>query len=151
MKISRRILLAAIPLAGCKTGPTTSQIATDVNLIASGLQPVAAALSTAPNVSADVVAKVQSYLSIIQADAAKIAAATANPPADVVQEVVQTVQAFASIASTIPALAPYAVIIQAAVALLPVILASAGLKVSGAAPSMPPTQARAVLSLSAHQ
>lgn len=151
MKMTRRVLLAALPLAACQTGVTTSQVATDVNLIASGLQPVAAALATSPNIPANVVAKAQSYLSIIQADAAKIAAATANPPADVVQEVVQAVQAFASIASTIPALAPYAVVIQAAVALLPVILASAGIKVSGAAPSMGPTQARAVLSLSARQ
>ncbi len=156
--MNRRTLLVAastlIPaglLAACQNGkaPSASQVATDVNLIATAMGPVVAALATTPNVSPALVTKAQGYLAIIQADAAKIAAATLNPPAGTVQEIVQVVQALAGIVGSIPALAPYAVVIQAAVALAPVMLAAVGVQVTGAAPSMTPTQARAILAISA--
>ena len=150
--MNRRTLLASaaalIPagiLAACGQNLTISQVAADINLEAQGLAPVVAALAAVPNIPAVTVAKAQALFAVIQADAKAFATSVANPPAGTVQEVEQAVQALAAIAAAIPALAPYAVVIQAAVALLPVMLASVGVPVVGSAPKMSATQARAVL------
>ena len=142
------LLPLSAALVACNKPVTTTQIASDVQLIASGLQPVVNALVNAPNVSASVIAQVQGYLATIKADAAQIAASTATPAVGTVQQIVQAVQALAGIAGSIPALAPYAMAIQAAVALLPVLLADVGVVTSGAKPSMTPMQARAILAAS---
>ena len=150
--MNRRIFLAttaamvpAIMVAACGQKLTISQVAQDISLEAQGLAPMVAALAAAPNIPAATVAKAQALFAVIQADAKAFAASVANPPAGTVQEVEQAVQGLAAIAATIPALAPYAVVIQAAVALLPVMLASVGVPVVGAAPKMGAAQARAVL------
>ena len=147
--MNRRTLLATaaalIPLAACGTKLTISRVAADINLEAQGLATVVAALAAVPNIPAATIVKAQSLFAVIQADAKAFAASVANPPAGTVQEVEQAVQALAAIAASIPALAPYAVVIQAAVALLPVMLASVGVPVVGAAPKMGAAQARAVL------
>ncbi|WP_428493103.1 hypothetical protein [Rhodopila sp.] len=147
--MNRRTLLATavalIPLAACATKLTISQVAADINLEAQGLAPFVAALAAVPNIPAATVAKAQSLFAVIQADAKAFAASVANPPAGTVQEVQQAVQGLAAIAATIPALAPYALVIQAAVALLPVMLTAVGVPVVGGAPKMSAAQARAVL------
>lgn len=147
----RRLLLAtALLLSACAgTSTPVSQAATDIQLIAAGLGPVVAALATTPGVNPATVAEAQKDLAILQADAKTIGAATSTP-GTVAQEVNAAVQALASIAGTIPVLAPYAVVIQAATALLPVIMAEAGVGVAGIHPAtMAPDMARGILATQA--
>ena len=147
--MNRRALLASVPLAilaGCQSLPDTSTIATDVALIASGLTSVLAQLPAMPNAT---LAQLQAYLADIKTLATQIAA---NATAPLVQSIVADVQDFAAIATPlIPAAAPYAPVIQAALALLPGLLTSIGLAgavSSTSAPKMTPAQARAVLAAS---
>lgn len=157
MTLSRREILrtsATVPalalLAACgKPAVTFSSVANDVTLVAAGLGPVVNALQMTPGVTAATVAMARGYLATIEADAKQIATATENPPTAVGQEVVQDIQALAGITSTIPALAPYAVIVEAAVAMIPVILAGLGVQATGASPKMSAAQARATLAASA--
>lgn len=151
--ISRRPLLGLLTmgtLAACATpGATTpTQLATDVNLIASGLSAAIASVAAIPGVSAAAVTQLQGYLATIQADAKTVAAATVTTPTSTVQEVAQAVQAVASVAlPLIPGGSTVLALIQAAISLLPSILAAIG--VSGAAPATPPVyspaQARLIL------
>lgn len=139
----------ALPLAGCSTSavPAPSQLATDVGLVASGLASVVAAIAALPGVSAATVAQVQGYIATIQADAAQVAAATANVGTSVVQEIATTVSAVAGVVLPLfPATAGIAAIVQAAMSLLPTIMAAVGIT---SAPSTPPVymadQARLIL------
>jgi hypothetical protein len=138
-------LLPAAALLACGT-QTPSQIATDVNLIASGLAAAIASIRQIPGVPAAALAQLESYLVIIQADAAKVASATATPATSTVQEISQVVQAIALVAlPRVPAGSVTQATIQAAVSLLPVILAAVGVSGTGISVKYPPSQARAIL------
>src|SRR4051794_5077309 len=103
---------------------TPSQIATDVNLIASGLAAAIVSIRQIPGVPTAALTQLESYLAIIQADADKVASATATPATAIVREINQMGQAIASVAlPLVPAGSIMEATSQAAVSLLPVILA----------------------------
>jgi hypothetical protein len=140
------ILISAV--AACSTPPTPSQLATDTSLIASGLSAAIASIAAIPGVSPATVSQLQGYLATIEADATTVAAATVTTPTNIVEEIAQTVQAVASVAlPLIPGGTSLVALINAAVSLVPTILAAVG--VSGAAPAGPlpytPAQARLIL------
>jgi hypothetical protein len=142
------LLPAATPLA-CGT-QTPSQIASDVNLVASGLAAAINDIKQIPGVPAAALAQLELYLATIQADAAKVASATATPTTSTVQEISQVVQALASVAlPLVPAGSVMQATIQAAVSLLPVILAAVGVSGAGVPVSYRPSQARAILAAAA--
>jgi phage-related protein len=139
---------AAVALAACGTTSTTaSQLATDVSLIACGLASAITAIAAIPGVPAATVTQLQGYLTTIKTDAAAVAAATPGAGAATVQEIASTVQTVADIAlPLIPGGSAIVPIVNAAVSLLPTILAAAG--VTGATKTPPvytPDQARLIL------
>lgn len=127
--------IAAGALAACSSiqsflgNPTTAptQLAADTNLIASGLSAAVVSLQAIPGLSPAALIKVQSDLALVQADAQKIAVATVPTSSSLVQEIAQGVQAIADVAlPVIPNGSAIVAVINAAVSLLPVILAAAG-------------------------
>jgi|GEM_PF-3443728 hypothetical protein len=149
MQTRRSILAmagAAVTLTACGTTTiTASQLATDAQLIASGLASAITAIAAISSVPAATVTQLQGYLATIKADAATVAAASAGT--SVVQEIASTVQTVADIAlPLIPGGSAIVSIVNAAVSLLPTILAAAG--VTSAAKTSPiysPEQARLIL------
>jgi hypothetical protein len=149
--MNRRTLLCAtafvpaLSLIGCG-GQTASQIAADVNLIAGGLSAAVPQIEQIPGVASAVLTQIEAYLATIQADAAKVAGATTTPPTSIVQEIGQVVQALASVVlPLVPAGSVIEVTIEAAVSLLPVILAAAGVSGAGVPVKYRPARARAIL------
>jgi hypothetical protein len=149
--MNRRTLLGAAALLppaamlACGT-QTPPQITTDVNLIASGLTAAIASIKQISDVPAAALAQLESYLAIIQADVAKVASANATPATSTVREISQAVQAIASVAlPLVPAGSVAQAAIQAAVSLLPVILAAVGVSGAGVPVEYRPSQARAIL------
>lgn len=146
----RAILCGAVALSvvACSAQNTSpSQIATDVNLVASGLSAAVTQVAAIPGINPTVVAQLQADLALIQKDAAQVAADTAAPSASLVQEIASTVQAVATVAlPLVPGGAPFVPVIQAAVSMLPTLLAA--VHVSGAAPvatAYTPNAARLIL------
>ncbi len=149
--MNRRMLLGAtalvptLALIRC-AGQSASRIAADVNLIASGLTAVVAQIGQIPGVPSAALTQVDFYLAKIEADAVKIARATSTPATSTVQEVSQVVQALASVVLLlVPAGSVIEATIQAAVSLLPVILAAVGVAGAGVPAKYPPARARAIL------
>ncbi|MDA8251086.1 MAG: hypothetical protein M0Z28_18210 [Rhodospirillales bacterium] len=152
----RRNFLAAsallpLGLAAC-AGQTQTQLQADVQAVAQGLGGVVSSLSAVPHVPQAVVTQAMALIGQVKADAAQIATAlTPNP--NVVQHIADTINAL------LPIVAPYfpvapavAAVLQAALALVPVILAAVGKPVpAGAATAaMTPAQARLVLLAAPH-
>jgi hypothetical protein len=147
-------LILAAALAGCgqnnatPNAPSAPTIQSDVSLISSGLSGIVAAIQATPGVSlpANVAAQAQAILADIQANAAGIAASLTpgQKPIDAIKTAVNTL---ANLLDPYLAKAPGAsALVQSALALLPVILAMAGLSAAGTRrPTMAPEQARAVL------
>jgi hypothetical protein len=159
MNFSRRAFLVPIVLGVIATACTPvpaptpltfapTKIASDVSLISLGLAPVIAAMGTIPGVNKKALAQAQGYMKQLQTFAATFASEVTNPSPTDVQAVVTLVQAIAAIAVMVPAVAPYAAVIQAAVSLLPGLLALAGVS-SDLKGVVPPDSARALLMLSA--
>jgi hypothetical protein len=153
--MNRRTLLGtaafvpAAALLACGT-QTPSQIATDVTLIASGLAAAITSIRQIPGMPTAALTQLESYLAIVQADAAKVASATATPATSTVQEISQVVQAIASVAlPLVPVGSIMQAAIQAAVSLLPVILAVVGVSGAGIPVKYQPSQARAILAAAA--
>lgn len=147
------VLMLAFAAAGCSGGANAPSSAptlqSDVTLISSGLSGIIALLQATPGVSLPpaIAAQAQMILADIQANAAGIAA-SATPGADPVKAISTAVNTLANIlAPYLPQAPGVAALIQAALALLPVILAMAGLTgaVKTRRPTMAPEQARAVL------
>jgi hypothetical protein len=119
-------MAAPIGLAGCANA-TPSQLATDVQLIASGLAAAIAAVAAVPGVPAVTMNQLQGYLTTIQTDAKAVAAATATAATGTVQEIVSAVQALAPIAlSFVPGGSTVWSIVNSALSLLPSLLAAIG-------------------------
>jgi hypothetical protein len=139
------VIIPAAVLVGCQM-QTASQIASDVKLIASGLTAAMADIRLLPGVPAAAVTQLDFYLATIQAAAAKVASATATPAASMIQEVAQVVQALAAAAlPLVPGGSVIEAAIQAALSLLPAILAAAGVSGAVAPGKYQPAQARAIL------
>jgi hypothetical protein len=150
MQTRRSILAmagAAVALSACGTTITSSQLATDVQLIASGLSSAITAIAAIPGVPAATVTQLQGYLATIKTDAGQVAAATASAGTNVVQEIASTVQTVAGIAlPLIPGGSAIVPIINAAISLLPTILAAAGVtSATKTSPVYSPEQARLIL------
>jgi hypothetical protein len=151
MHPSRRSLVflsaatVALAATGC-AGTTPSQLASDVQLIASGLASAAAALMQVPGVPAATLTQLQGYLDTIKADAAAVASGPSGATGTV-QEIASTVQVVASIAlPLIPGGSAIVAIVEAAVSLLPAILAAVGISgTTGAVAVYTPDQARLIL------
>jgi hypothetical protein len=126
-------------------------VASDVMLIAQGIESVAAAIAAMPGVDPAKLAQIRGYVATIQKDAADIAAATATPAPTTISEIAQVVQALAPIAlAVVPGGSALVPVVNAAVSMLPTVLAAAG--VSGAiatAPTYTPEQARMILAATA--
>jgi hypothetical protein len=149
--MNRRTLLCttaltpALALPGCGA-QTASQITADVNLIASGLTSAIADFRQIPAIPTAALTQVDFYLATIQADAAKVAAAASAPATTTLQEIAQVVQALASVVlPLVPAGSVIEATIQAAVSLLPAILAAAGVAGAGLPVKYGPARARAIL------
>lgn len=142
--LSSLALGTVLTATGCSTSSTAaSQLVADVNLIASGLAAAVASIKQIPGVPAARLSQLDADLAAIQADAAKLVTAVAP---STVQQIGQVVQAVAAIAlPLVPGGSAIEATVQAAVSLLPVIMAAVG--VSGAAMSVkfPPAQARLIL------
>jgi hypothetical protein len=164
MHTSRRVALsgaALFTLAGCTMlknllGTTPAQWAMDVSLIASGVASVAAAVAQVPNVAASSVAQVQADAKLIAEDATKVANSTATvvagtSTATIIEEVAATTQAVADIVLPLfPQTSPFVPIVNAAVALVPGLLAQAGISgtpvvIVPKAPAYTPAEARQIL------
>jgi hypothetical protein len=149
MTITRRIVLASAPaaLAGCSLVPNSpSQFATDVQLVAAGVSAAAQQIAAIPGVAVSVVTKVQADALIVANDAAKIATAT-GAVAGLAQQIAVAVQGIADIVLPMfPATSPFVPLINAAISLLPTILAAAGVKGAKLATAVyTPEQARLIL------
>ena len=149
--IQRRTLLLAgtAALAGC-ANLTPASIASDVQLVANGIQ-VFAPLLAPLGVPASVVAEVVALAADVAAKTTSIGSVISSltPPSNVAA-IVSDVRAIAGLVEPIlpntPAGNAARVILMAALALLPSIQAAAGLPVAtGSAPGMAPADARAVL------
>jgi hypothetical protein len=147
LAVSALATVSAVALAACTSGtPTASQLAADVNLIATGLTAALPQIQQIPGLPAAALAEIEKYLAIIQADAVKVAAAVASPPPGTVQEIAQVVQALAAVAlPLLPAGSVAEAAIQAAISLLPVILAAIGVAGAGVPARYAPADARAIL------
>jgi hypothetical protein len=92
------------------------------------------------------VATLEDDLSRLQADVAAVTVASGKPAPTTVQQIGQVVEAVASIAlPLIPGGSAIALTIEAAVALLPPIMAAAGISGIGPKSDLTPDQARAIL------
>jgi hypothetical protein len=140
MTPTRRAILVAAPLAaaglalaacGNTAVPPTltpSQLATDLQLIATGFSPLATALQGVAGFPATALATVQAVLPQIAADAQAVAAATAGAPLATVQDFVTLVEKVAdTVLPLIPGAGAIYEVVLAAQALLPVIEAAVGI------------------------
>lgn len=138
----------AIGLAACALTP--AQIATDIGLLSSGLQAVVAALSGTPNIPPATIATAQTALAEITSAAGVAASDPTKVTTTVAEQVAADVSTIAEIAAGVPALAPYAKDLNAAIALVPVI--EMEVQQAQAVPATPTTTAaRAALMGAAHR
>ena len=147
---------ALLTLAACAhpvTAPSVqasaAQLASDVQLIDNGLSAVLPSVARVANVPPATVARINADLAKIQADAAQVQAdvtATSAVPTGVVQEIASVVTDVATVVlPAVPGAAPFVPVVQAANALVPVLLNAIGSPAAGAAPVMSPSAARLVL------
>lgn len=148
MTISRRAfgfaLLGTSALAAC-TGKTTDQLHQDVMLISSGLASLAQTLQAIPQVPPAVLAQANATIADIQAHADEIAS-TLTPGATMLQAISNSVNTLAALLTPYFPMSPaMAAVIQAALSLVPVVLASAGVAAAPPKGAMAPDAARVVL------
>jgi hypothetical protein len=152
--MNRRHFLATatmLPLAACAVPTTLSQAATDASTIVTALQAIAPSLlgllkdpTLATQIQADIATAAQA--------AAAVATAAPTSTAPLIQQIIQAVQALATIVLPLAGLPPAtASIIQAALSLLPGLATAAGLSAAtSTVPAMPPEAARLILRAAAN-
>lgn len=118
-------------LAGCPSGGLSpSQLQQDVQTLSDGLTSIVGWLQSLPAAdqpSADIIAKIQAALATIKSDAAAIAGAT-QPGQSIIQQIGTAVGVIADLAGPFfPAAPLVAMVVQAALALLPSIFGAVGL------------------------
>ncbi len=124
----------------------SSQLTSDVGLLVSGLAAAIANIRQTPGVPGPAVTHLEANLSKLQADARIVTTATGTPAPSAIQEIEHLVEAVASIAlPLIPGGSAIQLTIEAAVAILPPILAAAGISGIAKAPKFTPAQARVIL------
>ena len=134
---------AALSVAGC-ANLTSSTVQQDAQLIATGLSGILVDLQAVPNlvIPADVVAKIQNELTIIENNAAGIGSLVGSPAAQAISTAVGILAT--AVAPFFPAAPMVAVAIQAAVVLAQGLINSIPTK-SAVAGRMDAPRARAVL------
>lgn len=150
--MNRRSFLAtstALAVAAC-AGKTQTQLQSDVELIAAGLSGVVAALQGLPSgmkPGADIITQAEAAIADIKANAAEIATSL-TPQASTVQAIANAVSTLSTLLAPFFPVAPaIAAVVQAAVALVPVILSAVGATAPASAQrvSVTPGQARLTL------
>lgn len=136
--MNRRTILTALPalaLIACQPGATPqTQLQTTAALVTAGVAAVAISVLATPNLAPDTAAKINSAVASVNAANGVIQGATATPGTAAQQIVVAVRLAAPLLLGVLNASSPEAIAIQAALALLPTILAAAG---------VPPVQAMA--------
>ncbi len=146
--IVRRRLFLGLPavLAGCAALPTPSQLATDVALVSSGVAAAAQQIAAIPGIAASVLTKVEADALVVSADAAKVAAAAGQASGLVAQIAAAVEEIAALVLPLFPSSQPFVPLINAALSLLPTLLAEAGVRGAAvAAPVYTPEEARLIL------
>lgn len=142
-------LIGTSALAAC-AGRTQDQLAADVNLLATGLSGVVAALQNASlKIPADIITQAQAAIDDIKSNAAAIGSAL-TPNANAVQAIGSAVSALSALLAPFFPVAPIVgTVVQAALALIPTILAfihvTPPAKAAAAAGALSADDARAVL------
>ena len=144
----RTLLLSLTALSACGTQQQTpDQLKSYIEALSTGTSAILTSLQAVPGVRLTVgqVSSIQDALNTIQANAAAIANA-ATPGSDNVQAIANAVTALVPlVAPFYPAAPAVAAVMQAALALVPVVLAMAGRQTAGTAPTMAPERAAEVL------
>lgn len=140
-------IASTVFLDACKS-QTPDQLQADVQLVVAGAQAVVGALSALPNIPPAIIAQAQAALKDIQENAQNIANAL-SPTGDAVAAIQTAVNTLATlVAPYFPQGGQYAAIIDAAVALVGVIVSLAGAKPApkpANSVAMTPDHAREVL------
>lgn len=152
MKLSRRQTVAfSLVLLASACAKTPDQLQSDVNLIASGLSGIVGVLRNFPQIPIDVLTKAESYIADIKSNAALIGSAISSN-ADVVKTITNAVLALQGLLAPFFPIAPIVgMLVQAAIALLPGIMALVGQVMpkaaapAGGLPVPSPEQARKTL------
>lgn len=144
------VLLFMLALVGCSSTTPVTVLATDADLIAAGLQAQLPVLAQDPHITPVTLAKLQSAVTQIQTDANEIRASVAIGQAinaATAQQIASLVGLIATEAlPLVPGGAAVVPVVRAAQALLPGILAMAGVPVAGApAGAYSPVAARLIL------
>lgn len=151
--MNRFLLAAPIALIACSLTPT--QLASDVQLIETGVEIIAPVLLAKQGISAVDAATINKDLSTIASAGDAIVKATTTDAALSARTFVAAVQSLEPIAQTyLPAGSQEAVAVQAAVALLPIVLQAAGVSpgvMAARVQTMPPAEARGVLVALGHR
>lgn len=156
LRTTATIAASGLVLAACAGSssptPTATQLAQDVNLVAAGLTAALAQVSAIPGIATATVTQLAGYLATVQADAKIVAAGTAAAGTSVVQEIASGVQSIAAIVMPlVPSSSQITNLINAAISLLPVILAAVGLVAADkVVPVYTPAAARLILAGAAH-
>ena len=139
--IQRRTLLATTPallLVACQQGTSTkTQLQTIAGLATAGIDAVGASVLATPGLAADTASKINAAVATVNSANAVIQGATATVGANAQQIVSAIRMAAPLLLANVNASSNEAIAINAAVALLPTILAAAG------APAPAPTAAMA--------
>jgi len=148
-------LSAGLAVSGCSTGGSltqrSAQLSSDINLIAGGIEAVLPSIEALPNVGAASMNALRSDIATIGLDAKLVAASlagTSGVPASPIQEIATILGDIAStVLPTIPGGSAFVPVVQAAQALLPELLAAAGVTgAQGGGAVTQPDAARAMLS-----
>lgn len=148
------IFSCLLTLGACSTTAASgifgsSQFVTDINLIATGIVPVANEIKNLANVTPATRAEIQALLVEIQANKTQIDnSATLIVAGTPAKALVTALNLFLQIAATLPLPAPYVTIAQAASVLAPIIEGQLGLLgaiASNATTTMTPDAARLIL------
>ncbi len=140
-------LLPVLVLPACQpAGSTPSQLTVDVGLLASGLAAVAATVAQMSGVPAPALAQLQGCVAKLQTVAAQLSIAGGKPSPAMIQNIGATVRIAASMAlPLVPDGSAAAMAIQAALSLLPPLLAASGVAGDDTAQRFTPDQARRIL------
>lgn len=151
MKRRSLILLSLSPFVSCATPLTVSQGASDAKLISQALSAIYPQISPLI-LNADLAGKAQAALSVITAASSAIANQKGDNAAPLVQQIISAVQALAGVVLPLVNLPPaFVPVIQAALALLPSLAASAGLALDEpTVEALPPQGARLILTAAIH-
>ena len=147
--IRRRILLAApLAMAACQSAvPPLTQLQTTSALVTAGVSAVAASVLSTPNLAPATSDKIKAALATVNAANQAIQGATVTTASNA-QEIVAAVKiAVPLLLARLDPQSPEAIALNAAMALLPTVLAAAGVTATSAGPAagMDPVRARLIL------